>query len=114
MTIDVESVVMGVDLAVPCGLILNELISNALKHGFPNGAGEINLTLRRGQEGKCVLSVEDTGVGVPSDLDISTSKSLGLRLVRLLTQQIHGSFELAKSDPGTSAHLQFTVDNHAC
>ena len=113
LTTNLESVVMGVDLAVPCGLILNELISNALKHGFPNGAGEINLTLRKGPEGKYILSVEDSGVGVPSDLDIGTSKSLGLRLVRLLTQQIHGSFELAKSNPGTSAQLQFTVNNHA-
>jgi two-component sensor histidine kinase len=89
------------------------LISNAFKHGFPNGGGEIKLTLHNGPEGKCALSVDDSGIGIPSDLDISTSKSLGLRLVRLLTQQIHGSFELAKSNPGTSAHLQFTVDNHA-
>jgi two-component sensor histidine kinase len=111
---NLESVVMGVDLALSCGLILNELISNAFKHGFPNSAGEIKLTLRSGPEGKCILSVEDSGVGIPSNLDVSTSKSLGLRLVRLLTQQIHGSFKLVKSDPGTSAYLQFTVDNHAC
>ena len=114
LTTNLDSVVMGVDLAVPCGLILNELISNAFKHGFPNGGGEITLSLQKTPQGKCTLSVEDSGIGVPSDLDIGTSKSLGLRLVRLLTQQIHGSFELAKSDPGTSAHLQFTVDNHAC
>jgi len=114
LTANLESVVMGVDLALPCGLILNELISNAFKHGFPNGGGEIKLTLQNGPEGKCTLSVEDSGIGVPSGLDINTGKSLGLRLVRLLTQQIHGSFELVKSDPGTAAHLQFTVDNHAC
>jgi two-component sensor histidine kinase len=110
---DLEPVIMSVDLALPCGLILNELVSNAFKHGFPNGAGEIELTLRAGPEGKCTLSVEDSGVGIPGDLDVNTSKSLGLRLVRLLTQQIRGSFELVKSDPGTSAHLQFTVDHNA-
>jgi two-component sensor histidine kinase len=110
---DLETVIIGVDLALPCGLILNELISNAFKHGFPNGAGEIRLTLRNGPEGKCTLSVEDSGVGIPSDLDVHTSKSLGLRLVRLLTQQIRGSFELVKSDPGTSACLQFAVDHDA-
>jgi two-component sensor histidine kinase len=104
---------MGVDLALPCGLILNELISNAFKHGFPNGAGEIELTLRNGLEGKGTLSVEDNGIGIPSQLDVNTSKSLGLRLVRLLTQQIRGSFELVRSDPGTSAHLQFMVDHNA-
>jgi two-component sensor histidine kinase len=110
---DLESVIIGVDLALPCGLILNELISNAFKHGFPNGAGEIKLTLRNGPGGKCSFSVEDSGVGIPSDLDVNTSKSLGLKLVRLLTQQIRGTFELVKSDPGTSAHLQFTVDHNA-
>jgi len=109
-----EPVIMSADLAVPCGLILNELISNAFKHGFPNGArGEINVTLRRGPEHRCTLSVEDTGVGIPADLDVKASKSLGLRLVRSLTQQIHGAFELVKSDLGTSAQLQFTEDNNA-
>lgn len=111
---DLESVIMGADLALPCGLILNELVSNAFKHGFPNGAGEIKLTLRHGPEDLCSFSVEDNGVGIPSHLDINTSESLGLRLVRLLTQQIRGSFELVKSDPGTSAFLQFTVGHHAC
>lgn len=111
---DLEPVIMSVDLALPCGLILNELISNAFKHGFPNGAGgEIKLTLHNESEGKCTLCVEDSGVGIPADLDVNTSKSLGLRLVRLLTQQIRGSFELVKSDPGSSARLQFTVGHHA-
>jgi len=91
---------MAVDLALPCGLILNELISNAFKHGFPNGAGEIRLTLRKAVGGTCRLLVEDNGVGIPSDLEVNTSKSLGLRLVRLLTRQIRGSFELVRSSPG--------------
>jgi two-component sensor histidine kinase len=106
-------VIIGADLAVPCGLILNELISNAFKHGFPNGGGEIKLTLRNAPEGKCTLSVEDSGVGIPSDLDLDANKSLGLRLVKLLTRQIRGSFELTKSDPGTAALLQFAVDHNA-
>ena len=108
-----QRVIMSVDLAVPCGLILNELIVNAFKHGFPNGAGgEIELTLRSGPEGMCSLRVEDSGVGIPAHLDVETSKSLGLRLVRSLTRQIRGSFELVKVDHGTSALLQFTVDHH--
>ena len=108
---DMDTVTMGVDLALPCGLILNELISNAFKHGFPNGAGEIRLTLRKA-EGGCSLLVEDNGVGISSDVDVNTSKSLGLRLVRLLTQQIRGSFELVRSSPGTSARLQFAVEQN--
>jgi two-component sensor histidine kinase len=111
---ELEPVIMSIDLAVPCGLILNELISNAFKHGFPEGAGgEITVTLRSGPQGSCTLRVQDTGVGIPNGLDLNTSKSLGLRLVRSLTQQIRGAFELVRSDPGTSAILQFTVDPHA-
>jgi len=114
LKMDLEPVTMGVDLALPCGLILNELISNALKHGFPNGAGgEIQLSLRGVADRECTLSVVDSGVGVPPDLDVSGTKSLGLRLVRLLTQQIRGTFTVAKSDPGTVASLQFMVDQNA-
>ena len=111
---ELDPVVMGADLAIPCGLILNELISNALKHGFPSGeGGEVKVTLRRDGDGRCTLSVEDSGVGIPADLEVNTNKSLGLRLVRSLTQQIRGTFELVKVDPGTSAHVKFTVDLYA-
>lgn len=109
-----DPVIMGADLAVPCGLILNELISNALKHAFPkNTDGEVKVTLRNKPDGVCSLCVEDSGVGIPAGLEVNTNKSLGLRLVRSLTQQIHGTFELVKIAPGTSAHLQFTVNHHA-
>jgi two-component sensor histidine kinase len=111
---ELEPVIMSVDLAVPCGLILNELISNALKHGFPNGAGgEIRLTLRSLPDGSYTLCVEDSGIGIPGDLEANINKSLGLRLVRSLTHQIRGRFELAKTDSGTSAHLQFRTEHHA-
>jgi two-component sensor histidine kinase len=109
-----EPTIMSVDLAVSYGLILNELISNAFKHGFPNGGGgEIRLTLHKDRDGNCTLWVEDSGVGLPANLDVNAGKSLGLRLVRSLTRQIHGSFELAPGDRGTSASLQFKVSHHA-
>jgi two-component sensor histidine kinase len=112
---ELEPVTMGADLAVPCGLILNELVSNAFKHGFPKErGGEIKLTLRNDPSGSCTLCVQDTGVGIPAGLDVNTSQSLGLKLVLLLTQQIRGSFGLIKSDPGTSAFLYFKVNHHAC
>ncbi len=116
---ELDPVVMGADLAVPCGLILNglilnELISNALKDGFPNSTGgEVKVTLRNDGDGRCTLCVEDSGIGIPADLEVNSNKSLGLRLVHSLTRQIRGTFELVKTDPGTSAHLQFTVDHHA-
>jgi len=108
-----ERVIMSVDSAVLCGLILNELISNALKHAFPDGAGgQVRVTLHSGPEGKCRLCVEDSGVGIPAALDFEASKSMGMRLVRSLTRQIRGSFELLKVDRGTTACLHFTVDRH--
>jgi len=110
---ELESVIMGADLAVPCGLILHELISNALKHGFPNGSGEIKVTLRSEPDDKRTLCVEDNGVGIAGDLEGNTDKTLGLRLVRSLTQQIRGTFELVKINPGTSAYLHFKVDHDA-
>jgi two-component sensor histidine kinase len=113
MKIELEKVIMGIDLAVLCGLILNELIVNAFKHGFSNGAGgEIKLTLRVDAVGNCMLCIDDNGVGIPADMNIQTNKSLGLRLVRSLTRQIRGSFELAKADRGTSARLHFKVDQY--
>lgn len=112
---ELEPVTMSADLAVPCGLILNELVSNAFKHGFPEGTeGEIKLTLHSDAGGRYTLCVQDSGVGIPAGLDFKTSQSLGLKLVRLLTQQIRGSFELVGSDPGTVAHLRFEVSHNAC
>lgn len=107
---DLETVIMGADLAVPCGLILNELITNALKHGIETGSGgKIKLTLRKENHGKCTLCVEDSGTAVPTGLDLNVGKPLGLRLVRSLTRQIRGSFELVNVNHGTSARLQFLV-----
>ena len=112
---ELEPVVMSADLAIPCGLILNELISNAFKHGFPNGAGgDIKVTLHKKEDGTCTLCVQDSGVGIPAHLDLNRNKSLGLRLVRSLTHQIGGAFELVKNSPGTLANVQFTVNHDVC
>jgi two-component sensor histidine kinase len=111
---ELHPVIMDADLTVPCGLILHELISNALKHGFPDtSGGEIKVTLHGSPDGRCSLRVEDNGVGIAGDVDGHTDKSLGLRLVRSLTQQIHGTFGVVKINPGTSAYLELTVAHHA-
>ena len=113
LRIELEPVIMSVDQAIPCGLILNELISNSFKHGFPNGTGgEIKVTLSGASGGACTLCVENTGVGIPSNFDLNSTQSLGLRLVRSLTRQVRGAFELARIGSGTLAQLRFTVDGH--
>lgn len=77
------------DVALPCGLIVNELLSNAFKYAFPGGKpGSIRVVLRRGLRGKVHLMVRDNGVGLPPGWDWNTSPTLGLRLVRTLARQI--------------------------
>jgi PAS domain S-box-containing protein len=88
----VEDVSIAIDTAIPCGLILNELISNALKHAFPDGRrGEVNVSLHGDGEGAIVLDVSDNGVGLPPGFDIHESESMGLRLVTMLAEmQLEG------------------------
>jgi two-component sensor histidine kinase len=107
----VPSLPMNIETAVPCGLILNELMTNALTHAFPNGRqGEIFVSLDKGPGGQCRLSVADTGIGVPDDVSVRETRSLGLRLVGALVKQLGGEFELTRNDPGTIASLTFSVE----
>jgi PAS domain S-box-containing protein len=105
-SVEMDRTLLGVDLAVPCGLILNELVSNALKHAFPDDrTGHIGIRLET-KEGRCFLTVRDDGVGFPPDLDFGTADTLGLHLVRMLSHQIDGSIELLRA-AGTEFVLVF-------
>ena len=93
--IDVENVLMGVDQGIPCGLIVNELVSNSLKHAFPSARqGSIWISLSPLREGKYILGIRDDGVGLPAMIDFRNSDSLGLRLVNILVSQLGGHIEL--------------------
>jgi two-component sensor histidine kinase/PAS domain-containing protein len=108
LSTDLQPVSLSVDLAVPCGLILNELMSNAFKHAFPDGhSGVVHVSLRE-SGADCIMCVTDTGVGLPADLDIATHHSLGLRLVRLLVAQLGGVVTFERGDVGTQARVTFT------
>jgi two-component sensor histidine kinase len=108
LKLDVDHVTFGVDTAIPCGLIVHELVANALKHAFPGGKpGEIQLDLRAGDNGRYTLRVHDNGVGFPEDVDFRRVESLGLRLVNMLTQQLDGVIELQRNG-GTTFMLTFT------
>jgi two-component sensor histidine kinase len=107
LSTDLEPVRLGVDLAVPCGLILNELVSNAFKHAFPDGRpGTVQVAIQQ-SGADCIMCVTDDGVGLPADLDLDTHHSLGLRLVRLLAEQLGGTLEFQRRDPGTRIRLTF-------
>jgi two-component sensor histidine kinase len=107
LEISVEEVYLPIETAIPCGLLLHELLSNCVKHAFPEGrSGTIGVTLQRHLQGPYVLTVRDDGVGFPSGLDIHTTASLGLRLVHLLTAQLHGTLT-CESHEGTTVTLSF-------
>jgi two-component sensor histidine kinase len=106
--ITVEANATGVDIgqAVPCALIVNELVMNAVKHAFPNTEpGRIEIRMRR-EEAGYVLEVADNGIGLPADIDPSNSSTMGLQLVSLLTEQLHGSLAVRR-DQGTRFEIRF-------
>jgi PAS domain S-box-containing protein len=111
LQLDIAEVTLEVDQAIPCGLIVNELVSNALKHAFPNGrSGTITLTLHTRTAPHVELAVTDNGVGLPVELTWQQTESLGMQLVQSLVKQIGGDIQLERLTPGTRFTLRF---NHA-
>ncbi len=126
LNLDLEQVYLGMDTAIPLGIIVNELVSNALKHAFPAGSkGEIQIRLRKAEtpaanhdisdSGPCsmekdsfdyILRVADNGKGMPEEIDFENADSLGLKLVNILVEQIDGYIEL-KRDHGTEFTIRF-------
>ena len=105
----IEEFDLAVDKAIPCGLILNELISNALKHAFPGERrGVIRVELAKTGPHTASLTVADDGQGMPEPLDIARSKSLGMRLVSTLTRQLRGKLELTHQ-PGVTVRMTFPI-----
>ena len=93
--IDVKPITFGIDTAVPCSLLVNELISNALKYAFPDGReGTIRIELHLNRDTTCSLIVSDTGVGLPDGFDIRKTETLGMELIRNLTIQLDGTLEV--------------------
>jgi PAS domain S-box-containing protein len=109
ITADIENIQLGVDTAIPCALIINELVSNSLKHAFPDGrAGDVTVALQRAN-GAHTLTVADDGVGFPADLDFRTTDSLGMQLVSALINQLEGTIELNREN-GMAFVISFHVD----
>jgi PAS domain S-box-containing protein len=105
LNIDVEPISLTTDTAVPCGLLLGELLSNALKHAFPNGRnGSVHVALHRHDESTIALTVGDDGVGLPEGLDYRQTESLGLQLVTILAEQIDATIDL-----DTGSGTRFTI-----
>ena len=110
LNVNVEDMALGIDLAIPFGLIINELVSNSLKYAFPPSRkvkGRIDITLKTNSDDEIELDFWDNGVGIPKDFDIKTTKTLGLRLVTILIEdQLMGKCELDRRQ-GTKFRIRF-------
>lgn len=108
LIVEVENIKLDVDMAIPFGLIVNELVSNALKHAFPKAMkGTIRVEARRESDASYRLTVQDNGIGMPDHIDFEHSKTLGLQLVASLVRQLKGTASIQSSD-GTNVVLSFS------
>lgn len=109
LKLNIERVMLKIDKAIPCGLIVNELVLNSLKHAFADGdTGEIEVSLVLINENETELAVSDNGIGIPEELDFRSTASLGLKLVNILTDQIDGKLDLDRSK-GTKFQIRFKM-----
>ncbi len=103
LLIEAQDVTLPIDTAIPCGLIFNELISNALKHALPDSrSGEIRVEMKK-EAGEIKISFADNGVGFPAGIDFRNTETLGLKLVNMLVAQLDGTIE--KYDNGGTMYV---------
>jgi PAS domain S-box-containing protein len=113
--IHVENITLNIDTVIPCALIINELVSNSLKYGFPDlsrrrsGESEIRIELRRAVNNRFTLTISDNGVGLPEGFEIQKSESLGLKLVSVLVNQLQGSIRV-DTNRGVEFAITFKAD----
>ncbi len=108
LNLNIAPVAFSMETAVSCGQLINELVSNCLKHAFPNGrTGDVTVELLSNGNDTYLLTVSDNGVGLPPDFEVGKAESLGWQLVPMLVEQLNGTFELQES-AGTTVRLTFS------
>ena len=108
--VQVEAVALNLETAIPCGLLITELVTNALKHAFPDGrTGTITVTLQPAADGRLLLRVADDGVGFPNPAPTASLSSLGMQLVHTLASQLGGTIERAAGS-GTTWCVSFGTE----
>jgi two-component sensor histidine kinase len=111
LDLTMSRIMVDINTAVPLGLLMNELISNALKHAFPQGR-EGTIKISGGEKGDLItLAVQDNGVGMAADLDWKNTTSLGMRLITSLTDQVDGVIELDREN-GTTFIITIPQKQH--
>ena len=107
MKIDMEEISLNIETAIPCGLIIDEMVANSLKYAFPDGRnGEIKIELHSDDKNKYFMCVSDNGIGISTDIDPEKTDTFGMQLIKYLTKQLKASIELDKSN-GTAYNLTF-------
>jgi len=108
LKLNIEDIKLGIDTAIPLGLLINEAITNALKYGIKDDTqGEINIELRKENYRDFVLNIGDNGVGIPENVTFKNTKSLGLKLINNLTRQLRGTITRDYSKKGTNYVVRF-------
>ena len=110
--IDIDAISFGIEMAIPCGLIVNEIVVNSLKYAFKDGrAGLIQVEVHKLVDGAIEMRISDNGVGIPADFDLSHIKTLGMELIHtLVEQQLGGKMELDRA-AGTAYRIVFSADS---
>jgi PAS domain S-box-containing protein len=103
--LDIEDLNVNIDTAIPLGLIINELVTNSVKYAFPEGKGTIKIELKS-LTGEMKLTIADNGIGLPKDIDLETTETLGLKLVYTLVNQLEGKLKMSVDD-GTEFIITF-------
>jgi two-component sensor histidine kinase len=112
LNIDIPQIELGIDTAIPLGLLINEAVTNALKYGFKDqDEGEISIVLEKEDAREYVLRIGDNGIGFPENIDHKTTKSLGLKLIHNLSRQLKGSVIRDLSKKGTYYIIRFQETN---
>jgi two-component sensor histidine kinase len=111
INIIIKEIHLDVEKAIPLGLIIHELLSNAIKYAYPNHtSGQIDIWLKNDDQGIYTLIVSDDGIGLPPKLDITKTNTLGLQLVTMLSKQLKGEL-ISKTKNGTEISLKFKLQN---
>jgi len=112
--IDVDDIKLAIDSAIPCGMIISELISNSLKYAFPATTSSENpkifLKLKKKNNNELELIIGDNGIGIPKDFELEKSKSLGLQLISMLTQNLNGKV-IRTNNIGTEFRIIWKEEN---
>jgi two-component sensor histidine kinase len=109
LTLQADTVSVAADIAIPCGLLVHEVLVNCVQHAFPSPhRGGVTITLRVAPQGQATLTVRDTGIGWPGHRAVGAAEGFGLQLIRGLTEQLHGVLMVTR-DQGTCVTLRFPV-----